>query len=75
MSGRSDGGHRYDLRVSVGAHLLLALYGLLGGIGITALAPGGVLVTIDLFALTGLAPGEIAGPSIVTNVGSDLLGA
>jgi uncharacterized membrane protein YfcA len=61
--------------VSVGAHLLLALCGLVGGIGITALGPGGVLVTIGLFALTSLAPAEIAGTAIVTNVGSGLLGA
>lgn len=59
----------------MGAHLLLALCGLVGGIGITALGPGGVLVTIGLFALTGLAPAEIAGTAIVTNVGSGLLGA
>jgi uncharacterized protein len=61
--------------VSAGAHLLLVLCGLVGGIGITALGPGGVLVTIGLFALTGLAPAEIAGTAIVTNVGSGLLGA
>jgi uncharacterized membrane protein YfcA len=59
----------------VGAHLLLALCGLVGGVGITALGPGGVLVTIGLFALTGLSPAEIAGTAIVTNVGSGLLGA
>jgi uncharacterized membrane protein YfcA len=61
--------------VSVGTHVLLGLFGLFGGIGITALGPGGVLVTIGLFALSGLSPAEIAGTAIVTNVGAGLLGA
>jgi uncharacterized membrane protein YfcA len=61
--------------VSAGTLVLLGLCGLVGGIGITALGPGGVLVTIGLFALSGLSPGAIAGTAIVTNVSSGLLGA
>jgi uncharacterized membrane protein YfcA len=61
--------------MSVGTDVLLGLCGLVGGIGITALGPGGVLVTIGLFAFSGLSPAEIAGTAIVTNVAAGLLGA
>ncbi|MFI6893563.1 sulfite exporter TauE/SafE family protein [Streptomyces sp. NPDC050256] len=57
------------------AHLvLLALAGLLGGIGITAIGPGGVLPTIGLFLLTGLSPSGVAGTAIVTHVATGILG-
>lgn len=52
----------------------LALLGLLGGIGITAIGPGGVLPTIGLFALTALSPARIAGTAIVTHVCTGILG-
>ena len=61
--------------MSVGTDVLLGLCGLVGGIGITALGPGGVLVTIGLFAFSGLSPAEIAGTAIVTNLAAGLLGA
>jgi uncharacterized protein len=61
--------------VSAGTLVLLGLCGLIGGIGTTALGPGGVVVTIGLFALSGLAPPAIAGTAIVATVGSGLLGA
>ncbi|MFF0461878.1 sulfite exporter TauE/SafE family protein [Streptomyces mexicanus] len=51
----------------------LALVGLVGGIGITALGPGGVLPTIGLFTLTGLSPAEVAGTAIVTHVATGAL--
>lgn len=54
--------------------LLLVVIALIGGIGITALGPGGVLITIGLFALTDLAPAVIAGTAIVTHIGTGLLG-
>lgn len=54
--------------------VLLALVGLLCGIGITALGPGGVLVTIGLYALTNLTPAQVAGTAIVTNIAAGLLG-
>ncbi len=61
--------------MSVGTDVLLGLCGLVGGIGITALGPGGVLVTIGLFAFSDLSPAEVAGTAIVTNVAAGLLGA
>lgn len=53
---------------------LLAVIGLVGGIGITAVGPGGVLPTIGLFALTGLSPAQIAGTAIVTHIATGALG-
>lgn len=43
----------------------LALIGFAGGVGIAAVGPGGVLPTIGLFALTGLAPVEVAGTAVL----------
>jgi uncharacterized membrane protein YfcA len=60
--------------VSTADGLLLVLISLVGGIGITAIGPGGVLVTIALFALTDLSPAEVAGTAIVTHVGTGLVG-
>ncbi len=54
--------------------LLLALSGLLGGIGITAIGPGGVLPTISMVILTKLSPAEVAGTAIVTHVATGILG-
>lgn len=54
--------------------VVLALFGLVGGIGITALGPGGVLPTIGLFALTSLSPARVAGTAIVTHVATGALG-
>lgn len=53
----------------------LAIVGFLAGIGITALGPGGVFVTIALYALTGLAPGVVAGTASATNIVAGLLGS
>lgn len=53
---------------------LLALFGLAGGVGITAVGPGGVLPTIGMFLLTGLSPAGVAGTSIVTHVATGVLG-
>ncbi|MEU5993717.1 sulfite exporter TauE/SafE family protein [Spirillospora sp. NPDC047418] len=52
----------------------LALIGLAAGVGITAVGPGGVLVTVGLFAFTDLSPAQVAGTAIVTNVATGLLG-
>jgi uncharacterized protein len=60
--------------VSVLLLALLALFGFVGGVGITALGPGGVVPTIGLFALTRLSPPEVAGTALVTYVGAGLLG-
>lgn len=53
--------------------MLLALCGLVAGVGITAVGPGGVLVTVGLFALTGLGPAEVAGTGMVTNLATGVL--
>lgn len=53
---------------------LLALFGLVGGIGITAVGPGGVLPTIGMFLLTGLSPAGVAGTAIATHVATGALG-
>lgn len=51
----------------------LVVFGLVAGVGITAVGPGGVLVTIGLFALTALSPAQVAGTAIVTHVATGLL--
>lgn len=61
--------------LGLGKSVLLALFGLVGGVGITALGPGGVLITIGLFALSGLSPAGIAGTAIAPNLTSGLLGS
>ncbi|QYN17929.1 sulfite exporter TauE/SafE family protein [Amycolatopsis sp. DSM 110486] len=60
---------------SVTTDVLLALFGLVGGIGITAIGPGGVLPTIALFLLTPLAPAQVAGTAIVTHVATGVAGS
>ena len=62
---------------ALGPYAMTALLGvaLAAGIGITAVGPGGVLLTIGLFALTVLPPASVAGTGIVTNVATGLLGA
>lgn len=54
--------------------VLLVIIALVGGIGTTALGPGGILVTVGLFLLTDLSPAEIAGTTIVVHVGAGLIG-
>lgn len=51
----------------------LAVLGLVAGVGITAIGPGGVLATIGLFALTSLSPAQVAGTAIVTHVATGML--
>lgn len=52
----------------------LGIIALLGGVGITAVGPGGVLPTIGLFALTALSPSQVAGTAIVTHITTGALG-
>ncbi len=61
--------------LSVAVLALLALLGLAGGVGITALGPGGILPTIGLFAFSGLPPSTVAGTAIVTHIATGLLGS
>jgi uncharacterized membrane protein YfcA len=60
--------------LSIATLALLVVIGLLGGIGITAVGPGGVLPTIALFALTDLSPAQVAGTAIVTHIATGILG-
>lgn len=53
--------------------IALAVLGLVVGVGITAIGPGGVLATIGLFALTALTPAQVAGTAIVTHVATGAL--
>lgn len=53
---------------------LLAAIGFAGGVGITAVGPGGVLPTIGLFALTSLSPAAVAGTAIVTHIATGTAG-
>jgi uncharacterized membrane protein YfcA len=55
--------------------VLLAAFGLVAGIGITAVGPGGVLATVGLFLLTDLPPAAVAGTAIVTNIATGVVGA
>jgi len=55
--------------------VLLGLFGFVGGVGITALGPGGVIPTIGLFTLTGLSATEVAGTAMVTYVAAAIVGA
>ena len=54
--------------------VLLAVFGLAAGVGITAVGPGGVLATVGLFTLTGLSPAHVAGTALVTHVATGTLG-
>ena len=60
--------------LAAGTLVLLALFGFAGGVGTTALGPGGVLMTIGLFLLSGLPPAAVSGTAIAANVGSAVLG-
>jgi len=62
------------LEVAAGTLIGLVAFGLVAGIGITAVGPGGVLVTVGLFVLTDLSPAEVAGTAIVTHVATGTLG-
>jgi hypothetical protein len=59
--------------LTTGVVALLGLCGLAGGVGITALGPGGVLPTVGLFALTALSPARVAGTAIVTHIATGTL--
>lgn len=54
---------------------LLVLIALFAGVGITAIGPGGVFVTIALFALSPLSTAEVAGTASATFVVTGLLGS
>ena len=53
---------------------LLVCVSLVSGVGITAVGPGGILVTVALFALTDLRPAVVVGTASATFVATGLLG-
>ncbi|MFC6835394.1 sulfite exporter TauE/SafE family protein [Halomarina ordinaria] len=53
---------------------VLVVVAFVGGIGITAIGPGGILVTAALFALTATDPATVAGTASATFVATGLLG-
>ena len=65
--------HNAD-HLAAGTLILLALFGFAGGVGTTALGPGGALVTIGLFLLSGLPPAAVSGTAIAANLGAAILG-
>lgn len=54
--------------------LALVLISLAGGVGITAVGPGGVFVTAALYVLLDVPPGTVAGTASATFVATGLLG-
>jgi uncharacterized membrane protein YfcA len=52
----------------------LVLIAVVAGIGITTVGPGGVLLTIGIYAITGLPPALVAGTSIVTHIATGIAG-
>lgn len=60
---------------SLAVLVLLAGIGLVAGIGITAVGPGGVFATIGLFLFTGLPPATVAGTAMVTHIATGSLGS
>src|SRR3546814_14353635 len=54
--------------------LALLLISFAAGIGISAVGPGGVLMTIGLVAFTLMSPSRVAGTAIVTHVATGLVG-
>ena len=60
--------------LAAGTLVLLGVFAYAGGVGTTALGPGGVLVTIGLFLFSGLPPAAISGTAIATNLGAAVLG-
>jgi uncharacterized membrane protein YfcA len=61
--------------MSAASALILIGFGLVAGVGITAVGPGGVFATVGLFLATGLSPAEVAGTAIVTHLATGGLGS
>lgn len=64
-----------DIGVSLELALLLVVIALFAGIGITAIGPGGVFVTVALFALVPISSAQVAGTASATFVATGLLGS
>ncbi len=61
--------------MSVELAVVLAVIALFAGIGITAIGPGGVFLTVALFALAPITSAEVAGTASATFVATGLLGS
>jgi uncharacterized membrane protein YfcA len=66
--------HSALLSLDVAGMTKLLLISLAAGIGISAVGPGGVFMTIGLYAFTPLSPALVAGTAIVTHIGTGLVG-
>jgi uncharacterized protein len=66
--------HSALLALDVAGMMKLLLISLVAGVGISAVGPGGVFMTIGLYAFTPLSPALVAGTAIVTHVGTGLVG-
>lgn len=62
------------LTFSIELQLLLALIAFLAGIGTAAIGPGGIFLTISLFALTALSPSQVAGTASATFIATGFFG-
>ena len=60
--------------VSFELAVILVVIALFAGIGITAIGPGGIFVTVALFALTPITSAEVAGTASATFVATGFLG-
>ncbi|MFC4548828.1 MULTISPECIES: sulfite exporter TauE/SafE family protein [Halorussus] len=60
--------------IPAGTLVLLVVISLLGGVGITAVGPGGIFVTIALYALTDLPPAVVVGTASATFIVTGVLG-
>lgn len=64
-----------DVGVSMELALVLVVIAFVAGIGITAIGPGGVFVTVALFALVPISSAQVAGTASATFVVTGLLGS
>ncbi|NBB87730.1 MAG: TSUP family transporter [Bacteroidetes bacterium] len=63
------------LDIGFGLALLLIAIALVGGVCITTIGPGGIFVTIALFALLPLDPSTVAGTASATFIGTGVVGS
>ncbi|REL39270.1 sulfite exporter TauE/SafE family protein [Rhodohalobacter sp. SW132] len=61
--------------ISTGILILLIIIALIGGVCITTIGPGGIFVTIALFALLPLDPSTVAGTASATFIATGIVGS
>jgi uncharacterized membrane protein YfcA len=62
------------ISIEPGIRAVLMLLAFLSGIGITAIGPGGIFITIALFLLTAETPATIAGTASAMFIATGILG-